>query len=304
MTGSRIEEDRRIEDGGMRGAPDVAASGVGSTESPVTVLCVDGDSLDRAQGLSDRLGAPLAVDGADFPSRHFEQGPHLSGAAFIPEPGRLYLKVSRDGLSLMRDGMELRPDFAEMLPRIKQGALQREMLVKAARVKGVEAPRAVDATAGLGEDSLLLAAAGFTVTLCEADPVIASLLEDALARASAHEVLGPIVERMHLVAGDSRIILERAGASTGAQPDVVYLDPMFPGRTKSAAVKKKFQLIHGLERPTEPLDEESLLQAALAARPRKVVIKRPVKGPYLAGVKPSHAIAGKAVRYDCIVPPR
>lgn len=277
----------------MRGALDVAASRVGSAESPVTVLCIDGDSLDRAQGLSDRLDAPLAV---------CEAG--CSEAAFIPEPGLLYLKVSRDGLSLMRDGMELRPDFAEMLPRIKQGALQREMLVKAARVKGVEAPRAVDATAGLGEDSLLLAAAGFTVTLCEADPVIAALLEDALARASAHEVLGPIVERMHLVAGDSRIALERAGASTGAQPDVVYLDPMFPGRTKSAAVKKKFQLIHGLERPTEPLDEESLLQAALAARPRKVVIKRPAKGPYLAGVKPSHAIAGKAVRYDCIVPPR
>lgn len=277
----------------MRGAPDVAASRVGSAESPVTVLCIDGDSLDRAQGLSDRLEAPLAVC-----------EPGCSEAAFIPEPGLLYLKVSRDGLSLMRDGMELRPDFAEMLPRIKQGALQREMLVRAARVKGVEAPRAVDATAGLGEDSLLLAAAGFTVTLCEADPVIAALLEDALARASAHEVLGPIVERMHLVAGDSRIALERAGASTGAQPDVVYLDPMFPGRTKSAAVKKKFQLIHGLERPTEPLDEESLLQAALAAHPRKVVIKRPVKGPYLAGVKPSHAIAGKAVRYDCIVPPR
>ena len=277
----------------MRGAPDVAASVVGSAESPVTVLCFDGGSLDRAQGLSDRLDAPLAV---------CEAG--CSEAAFIPEPGLLYLKVSRDGLSLMRDGMELRPDFAEMLPRIKQGALQREMLVKAARVKGVEAPRAVDATAGLGEDSLLLAAAGFTVALCEADPVIAALLEDALARASAHEVLGPIVERMHLVAGDSRIALERAGASTGAQPDVVYLDPMFPGRTKSAAVKKKFQLIHGLERPTEPLDEESLLQAALAACPRKVVIKRPVKGPYLAGVKPSHAIAGKAVRYDCIVPPR
>ncbi len=370
----------------MRGAPDVAASRVGSAESPVTVLCIDGDSLDRAQGLSDRLDAPVAV---------CEAG--CSEAAFIPEPGPLYLKVSRDGLSLMRDGMELRPDFAEMLPRIKQGALQREMLVKAARVKGVEAPRAVDATAGLGEDSLLLAAAGFTVTLCEADPVIAALLEDALARASAHEVLGPataglgedslllaaagftvtlceadpviaalledalarasahevlgpIVERMHLVAGDSRIALERAGASTGAQPDVVYLDPMFPGRTKSAAVKKKFQLIHGagdsrialeragastgaqpdvvyldpmfpgrtksaavkkkfqlihgLERPTEPLDEESLLQAALAARPRKVVIKRPVKGPYLAGVKPSHSIAGKAVRYDCIVPSR
>lgn len=277
----------------MRGAPDVAASGVGSTESPVTVLCIDGDSLDRAQGLSDRLAAPLTVC-----------EPGCTEAAFIPEPGLLYLKVFRDGLSLMRDGMELRPDFAEMLPRIKQGALQREMLVKAARVKGVEAPRAVDATAGLGEDSLLLAAAGFTVTLCEADPVIAALLEDALARASVHEVLGPIVERMHLVAGDSRAVLAEFGTAPDIRPDVVYLDPMFPGRTKSAAVKKKFQLIHGLERPTEPLDEESLLQAALAAHPRKVVIKRPVKGPYLAGVKPSHAIAGKAVRYDCIVPPR
>ena len=69
-------------------------------------------------------------------------------------------------------------------------------------------------------------------------------------------------------------------------------------------MKKKFQLIHGLECPTDPMDEEALLQAALAARPRKVVIKRPVKGPYLAGAKPSHNIAGKAVRYDCLVPPR
>ena len=49
----------------------------------------------------------------------------------------------------------------------------------------MEHPRAVDATAGLGEDSLLLAAAGFEVTLCEADPVIAVLLEDALTRAAA-----------------------------------------------------------------------------------------------------------------------
>ncbi len=129
----------------MRGAPDVAASRVGSAESTLTVLCIDGDSLDRAQGLSDRLEAPLAVC-----------EPGCTETAFIPEPGLLYLKVFRDGLSLMRYGMELRPDFAEMLPRIKQGALQREMLVKAARVKGVEAPRAVDATAGLGEDSLLL----------------------------------------------------------------------------------------------------------------------------------------------------
>ncbi|MFR2950910.1 MAG: class I SAM-dependent methyltransferase [Collinsella intestinalis] len=206
----------------------------------MTVLCFDGGSLDRAQGLSDRLDAPVAV---------CEAG--CSEAAFIPEPGLLYLKVSRDGLSLMRDGMELRPDFAEMLPRIKQGALQREMLVKAARVKGVEAPRAVDATAGLGEDSLLLAAAGFTVTLCEADPVIAALLEDALARASAHEVLGPIVERARSRRQPHH---PRAGrASTGAQPDVVYLDPVAPAHQDAAA--RKFPAIHGLSARPSPRRE-------------------------------------------------
>lgn len=254
----------------------------------IMVVCGNDARRAEAEALAGRLAAPL-VD--------------------KPESGTLHLRVTGEGLALARDGMELRPDFAEMLPRIKQGALQREMLVKAARVKGVDRPRAVDATAGLGEDSFLLAAAGFKVTLCEADPVIAALLADALARASRDASLASIVARMHLVEGDSRDTLASfaagpAGADPGARPDVVYLDPMFPGRTKSAAVKKKFQLIHGLECPTDPLDEIALLQAALSAQPRKIVVKRPVKGPHLAGVKPSHSVAGKAVRYDCIVPVR
>ena len=256
---------------------------------PIAVLCGDEASRDRAAALAERLGLP---GGAFF------------GPGGDPEAGTLYLKASLQGASLVRDGMEVAGDFSRLLPRLKQGALQRELLVKAARVKGVERPRAVDATAGLGEDSLLLAAAGFEVTLCESDPVIAILLEDALARAAGDEALARIAARMRLVEGDSRETLAALAADDATRPDVVYLDPMFPGRTKSAAVKKKFQLIHGLERPCEPEAEESLMGAALAARPRKIVVKRPVKGPWLAGVKPSHAIAGKAVRYDCIVPPR
>lgn len=263
-----------------------------SSSSPVTVLCMDESSHARAEELAARLGAPLAVA--------FD----ASDVDFALSTGRLHLKVSADGLSLARDGMELMPDFAEMLPRIKPGALQREMLVKAARVKGVERPHAVDATAGLGEDGFLLAAAGFEVTLCESDPVIAALLADALERASHDASLASVAARMHLVEGDSCDTLAAPAGDLQAAPDVVYLDPMFPGRTKSAAVKKKFQLIHGLERPCEPDAEEALMRAALAARPRKIVVKRPVKGPYLAGIKPSHSVAGKAVRYDCIVPPR
>ena len=221
----------------------------------------------------------------------------------MPEPSKKCapaVELVRDerGLALVGQGMELRGDFTRMLPRLRQGRLQQELLVKAARMKGVDAPTAVDCTAGLGEDSLLLAAAGFTVTLFERDETIAALLADALERAAAEPQLAGIVSRMRLVAGDSVSGL----ASLPEPPDVVYLDPMFPARTKSAAVKKKFQLLHHLERPCE--EEEALLAAALAARPRKIVIKRPAKGALLAGMRPSYSVSGKAVRYDVLVPPR
>lgn len=213
------------------------------------------------------------------------------------QAGVVELRRDERGLALVGDGMELRGDFSRMLPRLRRDRLGRELLVKAARVRGVEKPTAVDCTAGLGEDSLLLAAAGFRVTLFERDKTIYALLCDALERASADPRLAGIVGRMELVGGDSIEGL----ASLGFTPDVVYLDPMFPGRTKSAAVKKKFQLLHHLEQPCE--EEEALVEAALAAHPRKVVIKRPPKGPELAGVKPSYTVSGKAVRYDVLVPP-
>lgn len=208
------------------------------------------------------------------------------------------LRRDAEGLALVGDGMVLRADFARLLPRLRPDRLGRELLVRAARVRGVPDPRAVDATAGLGEDSLLLAAGGFAVTMFEQDPAIAALLRDALERAAHDPRLSGIVGRMELVEGDSVCGLRTLGFS----PDVVFLDPMFPERTKSAAVKKKFQLLHHLERPCD--NEEELLGAALAAGPRKVVIKRPPKGPWLAGARPSHSVAGKAVRYDVIVPPR
>lgn len=204
------------------------------------------------------------------------------------------------GLALVGEGMELRCDLTAMLPRIKQSKLAHELLVRAARVKGVETPHAIDATAGFGEDALLLAAAGFHVQLFEQDPVIAALLADGLARAAEHPQLAPIAQRMRLTQGDSVQALQARASMDVAKPDVVYLDPMFPARTKSAAVKKKFQLLHHLEAPCT--NEEELLLAAIAAKPRKVVIKRPAKGPYLAGIKPSYSITGKAVRYDCITP--
>ena len=218
-------------------------------------------------------------------------------------PKSVELRETDAGLTLVGDSMELRCDFEEMLPRIKPGRLQQELLVKAAKIKGAQSPTAIDCTAGLGQDSFLLAAAGFTVRMFERDETIAALLEDGLTRAGNNPLISSVVKRMSLDRSDSLQYLESLAQSSKQAPDVIYLDPMFPARQKSAAVKKKFQLLHVLEKPCDEAEEDALIRAAFAAGSRKVVIKRPVKGGHLAGIKPSYSITGKAVRYDVLVPP-
>ncbi len=208
-----------------------------------------------------------------------------------------YLLLDGEGLSLVSDGHVLRGDLTKMIPRVTRGRVTGELLARAAKLKGALSPRAVDATAGLGEDSLILAASGFSVTLYERNPVICELLRDALERAEHIPELADIVGRMTLVQGDS----VAAMASLTEAPDVILLDPMFPERQKSALVKKKLQMIQKLEQPCT--DEREILLTAMRASPKKLIIKRPPKGPYLAGIKPDHSIEGKAVRFDCFVSP-
>lgn len=224
------------------------------------------------------------------------------------------LVEDEEGLALRGSGMVLRGDFTRLLPRLRPDRLKRELLVRAAKPRSFGAePVAVDATAGLGEDACLLAAAGFNVVLFERNPTMAALLRDAMRRARCHPQLVCVVARMHLVEQDSVSALAKLALSgwelpdsdpvlshlalPGGSPDVVLLDPMFPVRGKSAAHKKKMQLFQQLEGPC--CDEEALMDAARAANPRKIIVKRPVKGPHLAGAKPSYALAGKTVRYDC-----
>lgn len=206
------------------------------------------------------------------------------------------LRFAADGVSLNGDGQTLRADFMHMIPRLRQCNLQNELLIKAAKIKNsTHQLNVIDATAGFGEDSLLLAAAGYSVRLYEYNPIIAALLRDALSRAAHIPELAETVARMELFEENSI----DAMACLNEPPDVILLDPMFPERQKSALVKKKFQLLHLLEQPC--MNECELLNAAITAKPRKIIIKRPPKGPLLAGVKPSYSLAGKAVRYDCLV---
>lgn len=216
---------------------------------------------------------------------------------FSDTDAQMVLRLDNDGISLVFDGQVLKGDFSRMERRIKPSNLNGELIVKAARIKNAYGPLTViDATAGLGEDSFLLAAAGFNVKLFERNPVIYELLRDALERAEKNPALSDIVARMELFNEDS---IEALKCLT--PPDVILLDPMFPERQKSALVKKKLQMIQKLEIPCA--DEEELVAAAISALPKKLVIKRPPKGPYLAGIKPDYSLEGKAVRFDCILNP-
>lgn len=244
---------------------------------PLTVLAVGDDVVNEAKELSSRLGAFFTQD---------EEEAYRRG---------LTLRYDKNVLSLTDGSLSIKGDFEGMLQRIKPGNLQKEILIKAVRIKGEEHINVLDATAGMGEDSLILAAAGFDIKMYEQDKVIAVLLTNSIDRAAGIPELAHIVQRMEVYCEDSIEAMKKLDH----RPDVILLDPMFPERHKSAMVKKKFQLLQQLESPCS--NEEELMQAAIDAHPRKIVVKRPAKGPYLAGMKPSHSIGGKAVRYDCYI---
>lgn len=273
----------------------------------LVVSYAEQDCLEQAHDLAELLGAEIVA---------FDRIAHLGTQARGRKRAgqqdnndlqsqsdaaiRLALVVSGQGLRLFGAGMELAPDLDAMARRLRPHLLRAELLVRAAGSSMAVNPQlAVDATAGLGEDSLLLAAAGYHVLLCERNPVIFLLLQDSLRRAAKNPALAKAVGRMNAINANSIQVLT-SFAQAQDRPDLVYLDPMFPGRQKSASVKKKLQLLQLLEEPED--NEELLLEAALRAAQRRVVVKRPVKGPWLAGVAPAHSVAGKAVRFDCLVP--
>lgn len=238
------------------------------------VVCIGkGGQKDMAESFSRRTGSPI-----------------------VNKPGD-YLTVLFDskGVSLSGFGLSYQGDFENMLHRVTNGRLQHEMLAKAVKTDQ-ENLKAIDATAGMGEDSLLLAACGYQVTLYEQNPVIAILLKDALRRAKKNTVLKDIVSSMQLVEGDSIEHLNKRLDPV----DVIYLDPMFPGRQKSGLINKKLQLIQKLEPPCSK--ETALFDAAMAAQPSKIIVKRPLKSPYLDERVPSYSLKGKAIRYDCYSP--
>lgn len=189
-------------------------------------------------------------------------------------------------------------DFVEgaVAHRRKFGGGRGQSIAKAVGLKAGATPTVVDATAGLGRDAFVLASLGCKVTLIERSPVVAALLQDGLMRAAQDPEIGPWVsERMRLLQGPA---VDNLLALT-ERPEVVYLDPMFPHKQKSALVKKEMRVFQSLVGPD--LDADALLPAALKMADKRVVVKRPDYAGWLNEHKPSMAIETKSNRFDVYV---
>jgi len=241
-------------------------------------------------------------------------------------------------------------DFCAPVDSIKGRRLKGvggEMLLKAVAPKKVGEGIVYDFTAGFGQDSAIMALGGASlVYMVERDPIISTLLEDAMRRVKMVAQLqddensdsDEVILRAKQLDAKLKFIPQKDGidiarlllAQQKTNPsstknvtnhidsivfpaaDICYLDPMFPPRTKSAAVKKNMQILHGLlstnEKESEMAqinrdDEEiSLLTAALSIA-KRVVVKRPIKARELAEgesvlASPSFQIKGSVNRWD------
>ena len=180
-----------------------------------------------------------------------------------------------------------------MAHRRKFGGGRGEAVAKAVGIKGVELPSVIDATAGLGRDAFVLAVLGCQVRLVERHPVVYLLLQDGLNRAYQNAEIGAML-RQNLRLLNVRQINELNPQTDCA--DVVYLDPMYPHKQKSALVKKEmrvFQYLVGADS-----DADKLLSPALQLAKKRVVVKRPDYAEYLCKKPPHFSRETKNHRFD------
>lgn len=276
-------------------------------------VCADpaGDRslLDAAARLALDLGLPLAESACDA-------GWDM---LLVATPGRLEVRVLR-GDEQLRGGRPVYAELGGVDATSPAGRSLKQPLAKAVGIKsGSDRPTVIDATGGWGEDSWLMASLGCHVLTVERDRVMATLLKDGLLRAGA--VQPEMLARMSVVCADGRHLLRRlsrieadheaAGAAAAElpaemrdflEPDVVYLDPMFPGaESRKTAERKPMRVLRRLV--GEDADAAELFHWARRAARRRVVVKRPMRGAMIVpDVAPMVVHKGKSLRYDVYAP--
>ncbi len=211
------------------------------------------------------------------------------------------MQVTPDRLQLCSPpNFQIKPLSAEFIRgpfgyRRLHGGGKNQAIAKAMGFKTVkETLTVLDATAGLGRDAFILASLGCGVRLIERSPVMCALLQDGLQRAAQDPQLLQTVKLMDVMAADAVEILQNL--SVDQTPEVVYLDPMFPPKFKSALTKIEMRIIRDIV--GEDSDADKLLALALQKAKRRVVVKRSSDAPRLLDMTPSFVIKGRSCRFD------
>ncbi len=221
-----------------------------------------------------------------------------SPAAVTSSPLMLYLTSEHLELRALQN--HLSPIYADFIKghlgyRRYHGGGRKQPLAKAVGLKHGATPTVIDATAGLGRDGFILATLGCQVTLLERSPIIAALLHDGLQRAYQEPDLGHwLPSRLHLVHQDASHYLSQLALSQW--PAVIYLDPMYPPRQKSALVKKEMRIFRTIV--GEDTDANDLLEIALTQARHRVVVKRPQGAPTLNERIPNFTVESENTRFD------
>jgi 16S rRNA (guanine1516-N2)-methyltransferase len=244
----------------------------------------------------------FALNADDYALVLVEQAETPTARELRKQP-ELALIYDEHGLWLAANGMKMQPDWVGQLQRLYRAGIRNELLARACLISPTV--KIVDATAGLGHDSLLLAWLGASVTMVERHPILAALLMDAKAQAArfTDERLHQTLTRMTVVFAKSEAYLMDSAIHT--EVDVVYLDPMFPKATtdkKQPLVKKEMQILQYLLSMPRSSDDDidwgdELLPLAMNVA-KRVVVKRPRLAEPLAGIEPAHRWLGDACRFD------
>jgi 16S rRNA (guanine1516-N2)-methyltransferase len=205
------------------------------------------------------------------------------------------------GFTDVKKGKPYYVDFLSVSWRSRfQKGLPKNHIFRRALGVSSEPLKVVDATAGFGQDALMILSMGCEVTAVERSKEVMNVLEDGIERARREDVgMKKAFEKLKIVFADTRDYL--AGLKPEERPDVVYLDPMFDKPKKTAKSPKEMQLLQELlGQPPTAEEEMQLFDSAFKTAKKRVVVKRPIKARALKP-SPAHSYKGQSVRYDVYV---
>ncbi|MGP9688229.1 class I SAM-dependent methyltransferase [Psychrobacter sp. AOP22-C1-C5] len=221
----------------------------------------------------------------------------------------ILLLDDKNALSWLSDGLSVAPEWDKLQRRVVSAGRKSELLLQAAKMTSES--KVIDATAGFGHDSLILASTGAQTIMLEQQPLMALLLLAEQQRMTALPNWQKLMSRLQIINTDAISYFENVSChsdDTDKSIDVIYLDPMFPEDSyqdsktgKGAKVGKHMQALHMLARPPTLEEEGQLLQSALAVVSQhsgRVIVKRPQFAPLLANQPASECWHNEAVRFD------